>query len=188
MVNVPKYGARGSGRTTQMLQQALATNQLGAPLVFVIGWRDQDCLHMMDMMLDMPAIRGALVAANYTQRTLTVGTGRIAFRAGRLDNFDWIARRILGHDPLTPVFIDHYAEEMHAEQERRRAIDAERTARLAATRAENKARARVLQGPVASDAPMADFGTQEVVLPDLSGDASSSCGGSESSGGSCGTD
>lgn len=178
---------RGSGRTTRMLREALAEAALGR-VVIVLGWRDIHCAHMLRMMCSLPEVRQMSINTNFSHREIVVGTGRVQFRSVSAGGFDWKSRTFFGRDPRIKVFIDHHTWETRVAEERERALNAARTAKMAAGGPTNPAHPRVLPGAVARDTAVADSGTPETVSLDVSGDAPSSCSWSDGGSGPCGAD
>lgn len=98
-------GNRGTGKTTRMLNQAMAAAMEGST-VFVIGSNAAHCKQMMNLLRMQPGVPHFAVF-HYTNMEISLWPkGQIRFKTALDQDWEPKTERVLGYPPL-PTFIDH---------------------------------------------------------------------------------
>lgn len=116
------FAARGSGRTTRMLKAALAKALTGCTVIVIAG-HEQECHSMMRMLQGLPEMH-ALPDVHFSKPAMDVqlplGRGQIRIRSAQNRDWVWPVQMLRNYPPDVPTYIDHYAWEVHLQEEERR--------------------------------------------------------------------
>lgn len=103
------------GKTTRMLMLALRSAETGDN-GFVVGATAVECKRLLrQTQMLCEALHPPLTVKQPSQDTLEIGEhgGSLIFVPPYEPKWDWMTGRFRGTDHTSPVFIDHYAQELH---------------------------------------------------------------------------